>query len=120
MTRAMFAICETLDRLSDDDLIVLSDEAVAERKRRGLYERKTYAPGYCNVYQKTQRDKHKSENGCNTELRDYRKRNKLTQGELAARLGVAAARISDYEIGVLKTPQYVMDYIRKDGANGIV
>ena len=63
MTRAMFAICEKLNKLSDDDLIVLSDEAVAERKRRGLYPRKTYAPGYCNSYQKVQRDLRKKRNG---------------------------------------------------------
>ena len=118
MTKAMFAICEKLDKLSDDDLIILSDEAVAERKRRGLYPRKTYAPGYCNSYQKVQRDLRKKRNGRNTELREYRKRNKLTQAELAAKLGTIGARICDYETGAMKTPQYIMDYIRKGDSYG--
>lgn len=118
MTDTMRQICARLNNLSDDDLIVLADEAVAEKKRRGLYEFKTHAPGYVNIYQKAQRDKRMEENGRNTELRDYRHRNKLTQAELAAKLDIIAARICDYELGALKTPEWVMDYIRKEDSYG--
>lgn len=113
----IYELLESIEELSDDDLIVLSDEVTAIRKRRGLFLLKTYEPGYFNAYQKRHRERRKLENGKNDELRNYRKRHHLTQIEFAELIGLRSARICDFESGALKTPEWIMEFIRKEHGN---
>lgn len=118
MTDCMKRICGSLSRLSDDDLIALSDAAVAERKRRGLYQLQSGAPMYLRDYQKAWRARQKERNGPNVELRAFRERHGLSQGKLGEILNLPNTRISAYECGVLKTPDWVMEFIREEDAHG--
>ena len=112
-------ILDNLQHLNDADLVVLTDEMVSERQRRGLYQ-KTSAPGYFAEYQSAQRVYRKNRNGRNERLRDSRKAAKMTQQELAARLGLSTSNISDYETGARRTPKWVMETIERWEANGIM
>lgn len=117
MKDAVYYIVCNLDRLPDEDIVILADEVIAERRKRCLLP-KTHEAGYFNQLQKNHRDNAKKRNGKNCELIGYRKRHKFTQKELAERLGILPARIGDYELGVKKTPEWIMEYIRKEETYG--
>lgn len=117
MTDSVFRMIGNLHRLPDEDIIILADELIAERRKRRLLP-KTHEPGYFNDLMKNYRVGAKKRNGRNYDLLGYRKRNNLTQKELAERLGILPARVCDYEQGVKKTPEWIMEYIRKEETDG--
>lgn len=106
-----------LKYLQNDDLIVLTDELVAERQRRGLY-RKTYAAGYFSTYQTEQRKERRIRNGPNKKLRQFRKSRGMSQTQFGEMLGISATRVCDYETGASKTPDWVTETIERWEADG--
>ena len=117
MKDAVYYIVCNLDRLPDEDIVILADEVIAERRKRCLLP-KTHEPGYLSQRMKDKRERAKKANGKNYDLIWYRKQNNLTQKALAERLGILPARIGDYELGVKKTPEWIMEYIRKEETDG--
>lgn len=119
MTTAAYDLICNLKSLSDEDIVILADELIAERRKRSLLP-KSYEVGYLNIQLKKYRENAKKRNGKNYDLIRYRKQNNLTQQELGERLGILTARVSDYELGVRITPEWIMEYIRKEDADGSV
>ena len=117
MTTSVYNLISNLNQISDEDLVVLVDESVAERMKRGLMP-KIHEPGYMSRVMHKSRENAKARNGKNYEMIRYRKRNKLTQKELSERLAIPQARVCDYELGAKRTPEWIMDYIRKEEADG--
>lgn len=102
--------------LKDDDLLFLADALVEERYRRSLRHQKCNVP--LTVYQRRQRAYRILQNGQNEMMQNFRKKHNLSQSALGQMLGKSTATISHYEMGALKTPEWIMEYIRKEETDG--
>ena len=116
MNTLTHTVLSNLKHFPSEDVDLLFDAMCEELKERGLML-KTHEPGYASIATKKWRKNAQKKHGRNYELISYRKRNHWTQVELASRLNVPQSHISAFETGVRKTPEWITEYIRKEGAD---
>jgi DNA-binding XRE family transcriptional regulator len=104
-----------MERLSDKEVLTVLRLAEDEAMKRGIIFQAYRQWAKAHSFFRKQR---KERNGRNEELIAWRKGIGADQKEAGQLLGVHRTTYSGYETGALNTPQRVMDYIRKDGADG--